>query len=358
MTWDIFCNVIDNFGDIGVSWRLSRQLSEEFGIDVRLWVDDLDSFLRIHPQGMRAAVQHCRGVEVRAWGDPFPEVMPGEVVIEAFGCLIPESFVAKMAQSKPLWINLEYLSAEEWVRSAHLMQSPHPRLPIVKHFFFPGFFPETGGLLIENDLLERRDAFIADGSAEFRERMGEGLEGRLCVSLFGYENDALQSLLRTWSEGEEKILCLIPEGKIADQAKSFLGGGKGNLEVRIIPFVPQERYDHLLWACDLNFVRGEDSFVRAQWAGKPFVWQIYPQEESVHMQKLDAFLDLYCEDLAEGDAVRKFWHAWNGDGEIGSVWGEFLNCRESLGSHGKRWARRLSSHSLASGLLDFSRRFG
>ncbi len=358
MTWDIFCNVIDNFGDIGVSWRLSRQLCEEFGIEVRLWVDDLDSFLRIHPQGKRVAVQHCCGVEVRAWGEPFPEVAPGEVVIEAFGCLIPESFVARMAQAKPLWINLEYLSAEEWVRSAHLMQSPHPRLPIVKHFFFPGFFPDSGGLLIERDLLKSRDAFIADGLAQYRERMGGGFEGRLCVSLFGYGNDALERLLQTWAEGEEEILCLIPEGKIADQAKSIVARGMGNLEIRIIPFVPQEQYDLLLWACDINFVRGEDSFVRAQWAGKPFVWQIYPQEEGIHMQKLDAFLDLYCEDFPHGDAVRKFWHAWNGDGEIGGAWREFLRCRESLGSHGESWAKRLSNHGLASSLLDFSCRFG
>ena len=26
VTWDIFCSVVDNFGDIGVTWRLARQL--------------------------------------------------------------------------------------------------------------------------------------------------------------------------------------------------------------------------------------------------------------------------------------------------------------------------------------------
>ncbi|WP_187492385.1 elongation factor P maturation arginine rhamnosyltransferase EarP, partial [Pantoea agglomerans] len=24
VTWDIFCTVVDNYGDIGVTWRLAR----------------------------------------------------------------------------------------------------------------------------------------------------------------------------------------------------------------------------------------------------------------------------------------------------------------------------------------------
>ena len=62
-----------------------------------------------------------------------------------------------------------------------------------------------------------------------------------------------------------------------------------------IAFIPaaltQHDFDHLLWACDLNFVRGEDSLVRALWAGQPFVWQIYPQHDDAHHAKLEAFLD-------------------------------------------------------------------
>ena len=48
-TWDIFCSVVDNFGDIGVCWRLARRLSAGLGQQVRLWVDDL------------AADRWCRG---------------------------------------------------------------------------------------------------------------------------------------------------------------------------------------------------------------------------------------------------------------------------------------------------------
>ena len=89
---------------------------------------------------------------------------------------------------------------------------------------------------------------------------------------------------------------------------------RGLLEVRFVPFVPQAAYDDLLWACDVNFVRGEDSFVRAQWAGRPFVWHIYPQADDAHRIKLDAFLALYGAVLQPPavQSMRGLWHAWNG----------------------------------------------
>lgn len=348
MNWDIFCSVVDNYGDIGVSWRLSRQLANEYGQKVRLWVDDLASFARLCPAAEIREAQYCLGVEVRHWQRDFPDIAPAEVVIEAFGCKLPDSYVAAMArmQQKPLWINLEYLSAEEWVNGCHLLPSPRP--PLVKYFFFPGFSPETGGLILERDLFEERDAF---SKREFWKKLGIEAEDRLCISLFCYENPAAGGLLEAWATGQDRILCLVPEGKIASRIGSFI---RGNLEVRVIPFVPQEDYDQLLWACDINFVRGEDSFVRAQWATKPFVWQIYPQEGEVHMNKLEAFLSLYCKDFSSGETVQAMWLAWNGRGDVGRAWEAFLECRSALEIHSRSWAKQISGNNLAANLVDFS----
>ena len=344
--WDIFCNVVDNYGDIGVSWRLARQLANEFGQKVRLWVDDLESFRRINPDA--ADRDYSKGVEVRHWGKSFPEVEPADIVIEAFGCRLPENFVERMKEKKPVWINLEYLSAEDWVEDCHLLPSPRP--PLVKYFFFPGFSKDTGGLILEKDLFERRGNFR---KKIFWENLGLDPGDRLCISLFCYENPPIGNLFEAWEKGEREILCLVPEGKIASKTGSF---SRGNLEVRIIPFVPQEEYDPLLWACDINFVRGEDSFVRGQWALKPFVWQIYPQEDETHFRKLNAFLDLYCRDLMVSDAVRAMWLAWNGKGDVALAWKAFLNAVPLLEAHGKHWADRLSGNNLVKNLVDFSNR--
>ena len=285
--WDIFCHVVDNFGDIGIAWRLARGLVAEHGLSVRLWVDDMQAFQRIWPTvDPEAAEQSCEGVTVRAWLTPFPATEPAQVVVEAFGCPLPESYLAAMsAQSPPpVWINLEYLSAEPWVADHHGLPSPHPSLPLTKYFFFPGYTPATGGLLAEANLDARRAAFTRSQIPAFWRRfeMNPPEDDELRVSLFAYENPALPALLDAWAADERPVTCLVPEGRVIPQLAAWLSVAglragdahrRGALQLHILPFLDQDQYDHLLWACGLNFVRGEDSCVRAQWAARPLVWQ-------------------------------------------------------------------------------------
>ncbi len=372
---DIFCNVVDNYGDIGVCWRLARQLAHEHGLSVRLWVDDLRSFAKLCPEAEATLdTQLCREVEVRRWSRHFPVVEPADLVIGAFACKLPETYVAAMAarKRKPVWLNLEYLSAEDWVETHHKLPSPHPSLPLTKYFFFPGFTDKTGGLLLEHDLLARRDAFLSDTGAQRRYWQGLGVPERVAgevrVSLFGYENAAMEGLLRSWEQGAQPVTCLLPEGRSLPQVAEFFGQQtgtageiwqRGRLRVHVLPFVEQERYDELLWACDVNFVRGEDSCVRAQWAGKPFIWQIYPQHDGVHLEKLQAFMNLYCQGLSDraSQAVQALWLNWNCGEPAGQAWLDFLSCREELQERARVWAQRLSGNNLALNLLDFYRQF-
>jgi uncharacterized repeat protein (TIGR03837 family) len=373
-TWDIFCTVIDNYGDIGVCWRLARQLAAEHGLRVRLWVDDLASFARICP-GVVAGrdSQHSHGVEVRWWRKPFPAVSPADVVVEAFACNPPASYVAAMVvrQPKPAWINLEFLSAEDWVRGCHALPSPHPSLPLVKHFFFPGFVAGTGGLLAEQGLAQARDRFQRSAAEQSRFWGTLGIPvpraGELQVSLFCYPHDGVAALLRAWVAERSPVRCLVPEGTATAALSAFFAAEhltagavlrKDELEVRIFPFLEQDRYDRLLWACDLNLVRGEDSFVRGQWAARPLLWQIYPQKEGAHWPKIDAFLGLYCQGLPTetAAALTRFWRAWNkGDGRtVEAAWTGFWEHRPELQAHALRWAGQLAkTGNLANSLAQF-----
>jgi len=373
-SWDIFCTVVDNFGDIGVCWRLARQLAAERGYRVRLWVDDLASFRRICPDiatGLDSQQSHR--VEVRWWREVFPVVDPADVVVEAFACNPPANYIAAMAarRPKPVWINLEYLSAENWVRGCHGLPSPHPSLPLVKYFFFPGFVAGTGGLLAEPGLAQARERFQR-ASAE-QARLWQDLElpaprsGELQVSLFCYPHAAISALLRAWAAGGTPVRCLVPEGTATAALSAFfetesLGPGailrKAGLKVSIFAFLDQDRYDRLLWACDFNLVRGEDSFVRAQWAARPLLWQIYPQQEGAHQPKLQAFLDLYCAGLAAETrvAVTGLWQAWNEGDDVGveAAWPGFWKHRIELQEHARRWAVQLGgTGDLANNLAQF-----
>lgn len=355
-SWDIFCRVIDNYGDIGVCWRLARQLSVERGHIVRLWVDELEALVRIWPEAQLVDHQTLAGVNVCRWTNDFPtQIAIADVVIEAFACDIPAFYLQKMAEAKqagqaPVWINLEYLSAEDWVEDCHNMVSVHPSTGLRKTFFFPGFSTKTGGLLRESELLHQRDQCDRTG---FFHRLGisPALES-LVISLFAYENPAIASLLSAWMASKQPICCLIPEGKILASVNQSLGLNlehgethiQGSLTLKVIPFLTQLEYDQLLWACDINFVRGEDSFVRAQWAAKPFVWHIYPQEEDAHLVKLKAFLGHFCSGLSDqlSANVQALWMNWNFQGDMAKHWG-------SLTAQLSDWqfASRNWSHNLA-----------
>lgn len=311
MRWDIFCKVIDNHGDIGVCWRLSADLAAR-GDTVRLWADDASALAWMAPRG-------AAGVQVRPWHEG-ATAEPGDAVVEAFGCELDPAFVEAIAARtratgrQPAWINLEYLSAEAWVERCHALPSPvmsGPGRGLTKHFFHPGFTPrKTGGLIREADLLARQSAF--DRTAWLRSQ-GIDVGGRRLVSLFCYEPPGLAAFVRRLAEGPRPSALLVTAGRAESAVRALLAQGlpTGALAIHWLPLMPQREFDHLLWSCDLNLVRGEDSLVRALWAGRPAVWNIYPQRDDAHRVKLDAFLDW----LQAPPDLRAFHAAWNRGGE-------------------------------------------
>lgn len=373
---DLFCQVIDNYGDAGVCWRLARQLADEYGLRVRLWIDKPSVLKKICPEVQEGlAEQTVCGVRISHWTSSFSPIAAADipdVVIEGFGVHLPESYVRQMADkpTAPVWINLEYLSAEPWVEESHLMASPQSWIPLTKYFFFPGFTQETGGLIREKGLIGARDAFQQDRDSIIRFLSSIGVRAhfeQFIVSLFCYPDAPVLSLLKAFAESGRDILCLVPEGVASEALESFMGKpalagtrfSAGRLEVQILPMIEQRLYDCLLWSCDFNFVRGEDSFIRAQWAGRPFVWHIYPQEEGAHLVKLDAFLERYLFAYPEENAemVKRFWYSWNNAGEKGishESWAQLREIWPELNRQGYNWSKKLGAFpDLAANLVRF-----
>ena len=219
----------------------------------------------------------------------------------------------------------------------------------------------------EQDLMQARQNFLRTETPAFWQSLGLNTlkADALHVSLFAYENAALPALLDAWLQHPQPVICLIPEGKIVPQLAAWLGESdllagivhrRAHLEFHVLPFMDQDNYDRLLWACDINFVRGEDSCVRAQWAANPFVWQAYPQQENAHWAKLDALSTLYTAGLPQGEAqaISHLWQAWNGRGDIALAWAGFLSMKSALDIHAQQWPERLAaSGDLATNLLTF-----
>ncbi|MDE2082189.1 MAG: elongation factor P maturation arginine rhamnosyltransferase EarP [Burkholderiales bacterium] len=336
LRWTVFCRVIDNLGDAGVCWRLAADLAAR-GQRVRLVIDDPAPLAFMAPAG-------AAGVEVLPWPGAADV---GDVVVEAFGCDPPAAFVQAMAACArpPAWINLEYLSAEPYVERSHGLPSPQ-RNGLTKWFFYPGFTPRTGGLLREPGLLAARGAF--DRPAWLAAQALRVAPGERLVSLFCYANPALPALLAALAR--EPTLVLVTRG-VGSEHDAALAHPPPGLRVQRLPWLTQAGYDHLLWACDLNVVRGEDSLVRALWAGAPFLWQAYPQHDGAHAAKLEALLA----QAGAGPDVAGLWRAWNGlTGGAAAPW-PGLPPLAPWGDAVRRWrAARLAQPDLADALLAFA----
>lgn len=371
--WDIFCTVVDNFGDIGICWRLSRQLANDYNICVRLFVDDLASFQKIcHQVVLEKSEQPLQEVLVVSWSETtdWSEYPVADVIIEALAGTVPENYVQKIAEcsGSPLWLKLEYLSAEDWIESCHSLVSLHPQLPLKKYFFFPGFTNKTGGLLKELDIQQQKKVFLQSSSAQqqFWQQLGivQPQQYKQKISLFAYGHPQIASLLSYWQQSDFKILCLVPEGQLAKRLSDLLPVFKnnsiaeqGSLTIKILPFLSQQDYDKLLWSCDINFVRGEDSVIRAHWAEKPFIWQLYRQDDELHLKKLQAFLQRYTAAMpsAMSLVVYKLFLDWNTEADLVHNWLQFVEVLPEVTQHNQFWQQYLEQNGdLASNLVRFA----
>ncbi len=305
---DLFCRVIDNLGDIGVMWRLAHQLTHEKRWNVRLWVDDLVTLRRLVPAiNPHKIAQQQAGISVHDWSTPWPTAIePRAVAIAGFSCDLPEPLLHKMAQQRhTTWLKLDYLSAEVWISDFH--GRPSPRADgLTPFFFFPGFEDSTGGLLREQGLMSQRQQWQQQDQRQTQQWLrslgvagmdapGSPRNPRL-ISLFCYPQASLDGLQHALEQVAQQpagpwaapVQVLVPEG--VDLPKRYSENVEGRVSWHRIPFLCPTDYDKLLWSMDLNFVRGEDSFVRAIWAGRPLIWQPYPQTEQIHLNKLNAWL--------------------------------------------------------------------
>ena len=288
---DIFCRVIDNFGDAGVCWRLAKL------------APDAEKLARVVPWDSFALEAQKPGFE------------PADLVIETFGCRLPESYDEALARKRalaiaadqrpPFYFNLDYLSAEDWVEESHNISGLHPRLDLPKLWFFPGFTDRTGGLLIEDDYEAEKESFMP-GKKDFLASLHAGPElPTLCV--FCYTVNRVDALAKGLALSDKPWNVLIAPGEAGDKLEGLLKtiNARGD-RIRAVrtPFLPQTEFDRLLWASDAGIIRGEDSFVRAQLAGLPFLWSTYPTEDHAHRVKLDAWLDRFVPELPASLAER------------------------------------------------------
>ncbi|MCO5121093.1 MAG: elongation factor P maturation arginine rhamnosyltransferase EarP [Burkholderiaceae bacterium] len=346
---DIVCRVVDYYGDAGIGWRLAAGLALEHGFDTCLWIDRPDMIAAMAPAG-------APHVEVRHLDDFEADYRARDVLLTTFDSRIGDAVRGRIraAGDRTLRVHFEYLSAEPWIDGCHGLPSLKAD-GSTEWMFMPGFTAASGGLIRERNLAAMRAGFDRPGQDAFLDRLGAGIEPGRRVSLFCYPEAPADDWFATLASAPEPTLLFAAHGVAIDSVVRFFGTDpapgrllrQGSLALLRLPFMPQVDYDRLLLACDLNFVRGEDSWIRAHWARRPFVWQPYIQTDGAHLDKLDAFLALALAGAPAGtaDSLRRFAHAWSGDGSVASAWPDFLAALPAIGRQLAAHVDRLESQS-------------
>lgn len=356
---DIFCEVIDNYGDAGVCWRLARTLFAEKQWQVRLFVSNLTTLATIVPEVSQNLIeQKVQGITICQWSLS-EQTVPARLVLETFACRLPNAYEQKLASLKPqpIWINLDYLSAEDWVEEWHQLPSPHPTLPINKYYFYPGFSNKTGGLIFEKDLLKKEQAFKKN-QINFLKELGASTD-QYSLFVFCYPGKWLQLLGEALLKDDRPIQLLLAPGKAREELTSILNKhSHKNITIINLPFFDQKDFEKILWSADSLIVRGEDSFVRAQMVARPFLWNIYPIEDGAHIEKLEAFANKIRSHLKPNDEI---WHdinlAWNtADSKFIELWPKWRDITETTHRKMKDWRDFLFSNgSLIDHLCKFAK---
>ncbi|WP_339010511.1 elongation factor P maturation arginine rhamnosyltransferase EarP [Fusobacterium animalis] len=287
---DIFCQVIDNYGDVGVAYRLAREFKRVYpNKKLRFVINQIEEL---------NLIRKSENIEVILYKDISKIENSADLIIESFGCEIPKEYMDKALKKSKLIINLEYFSAEKWVDDFHLQES-FLGGNLKKYFFIPGLSEKSGGILLDNEFLERKKKVEAN-KEYYLEKFEIKEKYDLIGSVFSYEKN-FDSLIEELKKLNKKVILLILSEKTQKNFIKYFDNGNNYDKIKFVklPFFTYDKYEELLALCDFNLVRGEDSFVRALLLGKPFLWHIYPQDENTHIKKLESFLEKYCSNNKE-----------------------------------------------------------
>lgn len=319
----ILCKVVDNYGDIGVAYRLAKALSSiNPSMRITLVCSNLKSFSLmasgIDPSKKTQSYIY-KGTEwtIIDWNESEDfkyKALPFPVILECFQCGRPDWLEQMLFAPNPGQIfhilNVEYLTAEPYADDFHLLKSYTRSANVKKVFFMPGFTTKTGGLILNRpEKPSSRISAICSEKADFN------------ILFFAYKRDCapiIKAIARFQKEkrranGSFETCVFIAAGQSAEPFMDAYKKAGRPFKIAELPFLQQEEWDFLLTQMDFNFVRGEDSLSRAALSGIPHIWNAYIQDDDYQLVKVDALLERMKPFFTEDDykLIKAAWEQYN-----------------------------------------------
>jgi len=270
---DIFSRFIDNYGDISIPLRLAHGLFIDHSVTSNVFLTSNELTQKILDKNLFN--ENINIIDIDKMDNNF---LPNTNIVTIFDTQLPISYEAKLT-SKNLLINYEYFSAEQWVDDFHLRESINKKYK--KIFYIPGVGEHSGVPI-----------FGINDKGLYRP---ESLDTKT-INFFCYFNENIEASVKVLRTNFPQYDSVLHDRFDKDKSR-----GKNLLSFN--------DFDKALSNSLINFVRGEDSLIRAILAGSPFIWQPYIQENGLHVTKLNAFLDHYFISLPQ--QLREIFLIWN-----------------------------------------------
>ncbi|MDD5455967.1 MAG: elongation factor P maturation arginine rhamnosyltransferase EarP [Candidatus Margulisbacteria bacterium] len=323
---DIFCQVVDNYGDAGYSYRLARALKlHRTDRQVRLFINELHTLAQLLPElDVTRAQQNIEGVDIIIINDQLVKRIQhlqfASLIIESLSSPVPEVFRKQVYSQSQLIFILEHLTAEPAFEAMHGLSAP-TGYDIPRYLIAQGLTAKSAGILIEANLPETVRA-ASGKQLKWRQKWLKPYadilpfepETAKTGSLFSYDHDFSSLLCVLQKEIETYVLFILGDlsqqvmREALNQEKAIWlrpdAANLGSIYILFPEMFSQQDYDLLLFTMDFNMVRGEDSLARAILSGKPFLWQAYDQGENYQLVKVNALMQV-LENYAENSLVFK-----------------------------------------------------
>lgn len=238
---DIFCKVIDNYGDAGYTLRCIYSLRKFYNIF--LYTDYPELFMKLKPSDDYS-------LNIFNWND-VKKYAPSEFVIGMFQHIPSENFINEINLKSLYYIMIDYFTPEKWAEESNNTAGYSGKIKIPVKFFVPGIYSKTAGI---NSYVHEKNT-----------------DEKVFNNIYLYNPEKIKDYIRK-------------------DVKNILWG-KECPGITKMPFMSQDYFDAYLKNSEINWIRGEDSFQLALHSGKIFFWQAYEQENNIHMKKVNAFLE-------------------------------------------------------------------
>lgn len=269
---DIYCDIIDNYGDIAFAIKLINTYSFQ----------KKDSHFRIFSNNREVYDMFSASLRVEAHVSYFdiweiPHLLPNSHICNLFERQIDYNFLESF--EFPIHLtNFSYFSLEPYsststpgIQVIHGRTNTHKNLTVED--FAVSLLDGTGWVFSEKYFMEEiyfQEYFINKYKLP---------KNKKWISVFCYRETE-------WELKEKNFFEAFSSEYI------FLSFGMQNLWQKNslqLPFLSMQEYYSLLQHCEANIVRGENSLIPALESKKAFYWDIYKESNGAHTQKIEDF---------------------------------------------------------------------